>query len=488
MKTDVYKFNSTTIKTQLARLLPYFPRSICRHKKSLLAIFFTFISGVIVFFSNGLSTQGRLTIFVFLLTVILWSTTSINAGYIALVSVFLLLLTGGISQEQFFESLGSDVVWLMIGAFILGSAVKQTGLATRLTQTVANKAHNVSSLFWLLTTVLIPLSFLIPSTSGRAAVTYPIFRSITHAIDDKRTRRALALLMPSIILVSTIASLTGAGSHLIAKDLLAEISGKNISFSQWLLYGLPFGIVASYASCWVIMRLFLDKKCLQKKLDVQYLQSTPLSLPERKTLLIVLLMLLLWITEQWHGLKIATVTIIGAMILTAPNFGVIKWKDAVKDVSWNLIIFVSATLVLGRALISSGASEWIINHVFHFSEINNINSQFFILLLLTIISLTSHIYMTSHTARAAALVPPLLYLASSLNINPVAVLFLSTLGMDYCLTFPVSSKALMVYHDAEEDGFKSTDLLRLSSVMIVVHLALVILFYYTWWRWVGLSF
>ncbi|PMB20982.1 SLC13 family permease [Fischerella thermalis] len=487
MKIESDEIKQTAINTQLDIILQYFRRLSRWQTKLLLALFLTFISGVTVFLSDSLSIQGRLTIIVFLLTVILWSMTSINAGYIALVSVLMLLLTGSISQEDFFESLGSDVVWLMIGAFILGGAVKQTGLATRLTQAVAAKAHNVSSLFWLLTTVLIPLSFLIPSTSGRAAVTHPIFRSVANAIEDKRTRRALAILMPSIILVSTIASLTGAGSHLVAKDLLEEISEKDISFSQWLLYGLPFGIVASYATCWVIMQLFLDRRRWQQKLDVECLQSAPLSLPERKTLMIVLLMLGLWLTEKWHGLEIATVTVIGAILLTAPKFGVMKWKDAVKDVSWNLIIFVGATLALGHALISSGASEWIINNVFRFSDINTSKSHFLILLLLAIISLTSHIYMTSHTARAAALVPPLLYLASSLDINPVTVLFISTLGMDYCLTFPVSSKALMVYQDAEEDGFKPKDLLRLSSVMIVVHFVLIVLFYYTWWRWVGLS-
>jgi len=486
MKLSVDKHKDIPINNLLETLLAFFQTSSRWQMKSLIAIFLTSLSGVIVFLPNGLSIQGKLTIFVFLVAVILWSTTSINAGYVAMVSVLLLLLTGGISQEQFFESLGSDVVWLMIGAFVLGGAVKQTGLATRLTQMVAAKAHNVSSLFWLLTTVLIPLSFLIPSTSGRAAVTHPIFRSVAGATEDDRTRRAIALLMPTIILVSTIVSITGAGSHLIAQDLLQEIADEDISFSQWLVYGLPFGVVASYASCWVIMRLFLDKQRLQQKLNVEYLQTEPLSMPERKTLLIVLLMFALWVTEKLHGLEIATVTVIGAMILTAPNFGVMQWKDALKAVSWNLIIFVGATLVLGRALISSGASGWLINNIFQFSDINSAKSHFLILLLIAIISLTSHLYMTSHTARAAALVPPLLYLASSLNINPVAVLFLSTLGMDYCLTFPVSSKALMVYQDADE-GFKATDLLRLSSVMIVIHFALILLFYYTWWRWVGLS-
>lgn len=445
------------------------------------------IAGIIVSLPASLPIQGRLAVFTFLVATIFWSITSLNAAYVALCSAIMLVLIGAISQEQFFASMGSKVVWLMIGAFILGNAVKETGLAARLTYMVVAKANNVANLFWLLTTVLIPLSFLIPSTSGRAAVTYPVFCSITQEIADKQIRRTLCLLMPTIILVSTIVSLTGAGSHLVANDLLEQIAKQEISFGQWMLYGLPFGVVASYISCWVISRTFLNKEQLQKPLNLPQLPAQSLSLKERKTLGITLLMLIFWLTEAWHGLEIATVTMIGAVFLTMPRFGVIEWKSSVKAVSWNLIIFVAATLVLGHSLIESGASQWIFDHIFHWSDVHSTRSSLIIFVLLAIISLTSHIYMTSHTARAAALVPPLLYLASSLSLNPVAVMFLSTLGMDYCLTFPVSSKALLVYQELDEDGFQPKDLLRLSSVLIVIHLVLMVLFYYTWWRWVGLS-
>lgn len=464
-----------------------FQRAYCWKRKTFLIPVLITIAAIAVSLPHSLPIQGRLALFTFLVATIFWSTTKINAAYVALGSAILLVLTGAISQEQFFASMGSDVVWLMIGAFILGDAVKQTGLAARLTHMVVAKANNVANLFWLLTTVLIPLSFLIPSTSGRAAVTYPVFRSITAAIDDKQIRRALCLLMPTIILVSTIVSLTGAGSHLVANDLLEQIAKQEISFGQWVLYGLPFGVIASYLSCWVISRMFLKTRQLQQPLTLPQLEMQSLSLTEQKTLGITLLMLFLWLTETWHGLEIATVTIMGAMLLTMPKFGVIQWKNSVKAVSWNLIIFVAATLTLGRSLIQSGASQWIFDHIFHWSDVRSAQSSLIIFLVLAIISLTSHIYMTSHTARAAALVPPLLYLASSLNVNPVAVLFLSTLGMDYCLTFPVSSKALLVYQDLEEGGFRPKDLLRLSSVLIVIHLVLMVLFYYTWWRWVGLS-
>lgn len=476
----------TSVKTRF--LSKFLPPSSRRLVTALLPITLTSIVGIAVLVPSTLSTQGRLAIFAFLVAAILWSTTPINTAYVALISVIFLVFTGGISQEQLYGSLASHVIWLMIGAFVLGGAVKKTGLATRLTQSVVARADTVGSLFWLLTTVLIPLSFVIPSTSARAAVTLPIFRSIAGETKDKRILRALALLIPTIILVSTIVSLLGAGSHLVANDLLQQITGQQISFGQWVLYGLPFGVAASYISCWVIMRLFLNQRRLHQKLKIESVPQKPFSSSELKTLGIILLTVILWLTKNWHGLEIATVSIFGAMLLTMPNFGVMKWKDGVNAVSWNLIIFVGAALVLGRSLISSGAAQWIIDRIFTLTDIAQTQSHPMIFLLLAFICLTSHLYITSHTARAVVLVPPFLYLATSMQLNPVAVLFFTTAAMDYCLTFPVSSKALVIYKEMDEEAtYTPRDLLRLSAVMVVVHFALMILFYYTYWHWIGLS-
>jgi di/tricarboxylate transporter len=274
---------------------------------------------------------------------------------------------------------------------------------------------------------------------------------------------------------------------LVANDLLNQIAKQRISFTQWAIYGLPFGITASYASCWVIMRLFLDKERLDRKLQVPQSKQKPLSRAEWTTLIVVGVMIALWLTESWHGLEIATVSVAGALVLTLPGIGVLKWKEGLKSVSWNLIIFVGAALVLGRALIDTGAAQWIIDRIFAVSSIADTESRPLILLILAFISLTSHIYMTSHTARAAALVPALLYLGSSLQLNPIAVMFISTVGMDYCLTFPVSSKALLMFQELEGETYKPADLLRLSSALLVVHLGLMLLFYYGYWRWVGLK-
>jgi len=294
--------------------------------------------------------------------------------------------------------------------------------------------------------------------------------------------------MPTVILVATVSTLIGAGSHLIAVDLLNTISGQSVSFLQWALWGVPFGVAASYVSCWVVMRLFLDKDHLDRRLEMSSPgEGVPLSRAERGTLVVLVVMVALWLGEPLHGLEIAIVTMVGALVLTLPGVGVMRWKDGLAAVSWNLIVFVGASLALGRALIESGAAEWIIENLFAATGIRAAESLLLILLILAFISLTSHVYMTSHTARAVALVPPLLYLASSLEVNPVAVMFIGTVGMDFCLTFPVSSKAILLFQEAEGGAFETSDLLRLSAVLLPVHVVMILVFYYGYWQWVGLA-
>ncbi|WP_273545945.1 SLC13 family permease [Leptodesmis sichuanensis] len=284
-----------------------------------------------------------MSLLIFGTTVSIWTLTRFNVSYIAISAALLLVVTGAVPQTQMFHALGDEIIWMMIGAFVLGAAIQETGLATRLTQFVVGRVRTVAGLFWLMTLLMIPLSFLIPSTSGRAAVTLPVFRSVTSELRDPKIIRALALLIPTVILVSTIVSLVGAGSHLIANEFLLQMAQQQVSFAQWALYGLPFGVVASLLSCWVIMRLFLDRNRLKQAIHLQIgnTTKTPWSRSEWMTLAISMGMLLLWLTERMHGLRLATVAI------------------------------------------------------------------------------TSHLYMTSHAARAVALVPALISLATTLNLNVI---------------------------------------------------------------------
>ena len=442
---------------------------------------------VVLLLPRSLSGEGRAAVFAFGLAVVLWSATSVPAAWVALACVLVLIALGGAGQEVLFASLSSDVVWLMIGAFVLGGAVQGTGLAARLTSAVTSRAGSVGGVLWAVTVLVLPLSVLIPSTSGRAAVMLPVHRALSRAAGDARVSRALSLLIPTIILVSTISTLVGAGSHLVANDLLEQVSGERLSFLRWALYGVPFGVAASLLSCLVISRMFLDRDTRQRPLSVPARAKTPFSRAEWRTLTVVVVMVGLWVSESAHGIEIATVAVVGAVVLTMPGPGVLSWKVGVKAVSWNLVVFVGAALVLGEALIDTGAAQWVVERLFAVSGIAVAGSPLLVLVVLSLLTLTSHVYMTSHAARAAALVPGVLYLGQSLDLDPVAMMFIGTVGMDYCLTFPVSSKALLLFAELDEPTFDPPDLLRLSAVLLLGHVVLIVVFYYGYWQFVGLA-
>ncbi len=476
------------LEKEIAQKVPVIPkRRFSWVVNAIVPLSLCLAAGILILLPDSLPFQARIALWVFAFSIILWSVTKLNTAFVALAALVFLVLAGGAPQKALIDSLASDVIWLMIGAFILSEAIQITGLADRLTALVLKRARTVKGVFWELTFVLIFLTFFIPSTSGRAAVLLPVFKSLSAAA-NKRITKALSLLLPSVILVITISTLIGAGSHLIANNLLQQQTGQSISFLKWIIYGLPFGIAAAIITCQVILWMFLKPELRQQELKIEVKSKhRQFSKAEKKTLIIAATMVVLWTTESLHGIEIAVIAITGAVALMLPKLGVISFKQGVKSVSWELIIFIGAALMLSQALIDSGAAQWIIDHIFIFTGIVTAKSTFLILVLLIVISLTSHLYITSHTARAAALVPGLLFLAHSLHANPVAVLFIGTVGMDYCLTFPVSSKGLLMFQETDKENFQPADLLRLSAVMLTIHFILMIIFYFTYWRWTGLQ-
>jgi di/tricarboxylate transporter len=195
----------------------------------------------------------------------------------------------------------------------------------------------------------------------------------------------------------------------------------------------------------------------------------------------------LWLSQGWHGVDAAAVTVAGALVLTAPGVGVISWSEGLKAISWNLLLFLAAALVLGRALTDSGAAQWVTSGLVSWIGHVGSGSELPLLLLTLLVTATAHIYMPSHAARAAALVPPLLYVAAASELDPLALVFLGTIGLDYCSTFPVSSKALMLYQGLDGEPFQAPDLLRLSAALLPLYILLMLLFYFSYWRWLGLA-
>ncbi|MFI6643861.1 SLC13 family permease [Streptomyces sp. NPDC050504] len=441
----------------------------------------------------GLSGEGRLTLAVFTAATCAWIGTSIDDTYIALGAGLALTVTGVISSETLFSTLGDETVWLLICSFVLAAAVARTGLAGRAAAFLVTGARTVRQLTHLTTAALLVTAFAVPATSGRAALALPVFLALAHALAERRRLVVmLALLFPTVILLSAVATLIGAGAHLITVKVLWEQAGERIGFVEWLLLGLPLAVVTSHLAAEAVLltttrradrkgRVRITAERLQEQSDTPV--TGPLTTAEARCVLLLGTVVLLWCSEPVHRVSPAVVALIGAVVAASPALGTVRMKDGLRTVPWPLLLFMAATMAMGAALASSGAAKWLVGGVPGGSSV----PAWAFLAAVVAVSTAAHLVLQSRSARSSVLIPLVVAAAVGAGVNPVAAALASTAAAGFCHTLPASAKPVALYADLPESvpTYTPRDLLRLSAVLAPLTAGVVLLFALTLWPLLG---
>ncbi|MFC8823834.1 SLC13 family permease [Streptomyces sp. NPDC057137] len=439
-----------------------------------------------------LGGDARFTLVVFILATYTWIATSVDDTYVALGAGLALTATGVISSETLFATLGDETVWLLICAFVLAAAVSKTGLAGRAAAWLVGGAGTVRQLVHLTTAGLVVTAFAVPATSGRAALALPVFLALAKALADrKRLVVMLALLFPTVILLSAVATLIGAGAHLITVGVLWEQTGEELGFVTWLILGLPLAVVSSHLAAELVLLtttrradrtgpVRITTAQIQEHSDAPV--QGPLTPPEARCLLLLGTVVVLWCSEPLHGVSPAVVALIGAVVAASPALGTVGLKDGLRTVPWPLLLFMAATMAMGIALSESGAADWLVGWVPGGASM----PPWMFLAGVIVISTAAHLALQSRSARSSVLVPLVVAAALAAGVNPVAAAFASTAAAGFCHTLPASAKPVALFADLPgTPTYTPRDLLRLSAVLAPLTAALVLLFALAVWPLLG---
>ncbi|SDN84048.1 anion transporter [Streptomyces sp. cf386] len=438
----------------------------------------------------GLGADARLTLAVFALATCAWVATPVDDTYIALGAGLALTVTGVISSDTLFGTLGDSTVWLLICAFVLAAAVTRTGLAGRAAAFLVGGARTVRQLVHLTTAALVVTAFAVPATSGRAALALPVFLALAKVLADrKRLVVMLALLFPTVILLSAVATLIGAGAHLITVSVLWQATGDRIGFTEWLLLGLPLAVASSHLAAEAVL-LTATRRADRKgpvHITAEQIQehsdhpvTGPWSQAEKRCALLLGTVVVLWCSEPLHRVPPAVVALIGAVVAASPALGTVHLKDALKTVPWSLLLFMAATMAMGVALADSGAAKWLVD------GLPAGVSPLLFLAVVIVISTAAHLILQSRSARSSVLVPLVVAAAVGAGVNPVAAALASTAAAGFCHTLPASAKPVTLFSDLPgTPTYTPRDLLRLSAVLAPLTAALVLLFAVAVWPLLG---
>ena len=202
------------------------------------------------------------TLIILVITVALFIWGRVRADIVALTALAALLVLGILTPAEALAGFSSPIVIMMIGLFVVGGAIMQTGLA-KLTgnKLMALSRGNVTITFLL---VMLVTSFIgaFVSNTGTVALMMPIIMSIAAGSGMQSSRFLMPLAFAGSL--GGMLTLIGTPPNLVIDEVLTEGGYQPLAFFSFF----PVGIIVIAIGIIVLMplsKIFLSKKQNGKK-------------------------------------------------------------------------------------------------------------------------------------------------------------------------------------------------------------------------------
>lgn len=413
----------------------------------------------------GLSYAGKMSLAIFAAALTLWVTASIPNYATSLFVIVALPLTGGWSEDDALGVLGYEVIWLTFSAFVIASGMEKSGLAKRLALAMISKlGKSTNSVLFLLILVNFMIAFVVPSTTARAAMMFPIVLLIIEAFEvnlhdpHNNFGRLMAIQGLQSNNLSTAAIVTATSSQILALSFIRDLAGEDISWLGWFIASAPVTICTLFASFFIGKLLFKIPKVAKGKVNKvdmskihdQYAQLGKMQSVEKKALALFILTVCLWALDEYQlglfgfQLSLVMVAILSAALFFTPYVGILKWSEA--KISWNLLIFACGAYAAGVSLDATGVAPWGLKGIFSSLGVEDM-SFFTLYAVVMLIGSFSHFVFTSKTVRTIILIPTVIGLAQVTGHSPLALALPAAFTIADTITLPPHSKVNLIYYN-----------------------------------------
>lgn len=198
-----------------------------------------------------------ITLVILAVSAVFFALGRVRSDIVALCALILLLFFGILTPEEALAGFSNPVVIMMVGLFVVGGAIFQTGLAKQVSGSIMRLAGtNELSLFLLVILVTAAIGAFVSNT-GTVALMLPIVVSLAAGAKMSASR----LLMPLAFASSMGGMLTliGTPPNLVINETLVEAGYPSLSFFSFFPVGLVCIVVGilvllpSADGCWQAM-------------------------------------------------------------------------------------------------------------------------------------------------------------------------------------------------------------------------------------------
>jgi sodium-dependent dicarboxylate transporter 2/3/5 len=395
---------------------------------------------------------------VFMLATWLWLTEAVPlfATSILIIGLQVLLLgnPGGWSFLGYESGLGPDythfltpladpVIVLFFGGFILAIATVKEGVDKALAGEILTIfGKNSTLLLFSIMGITAVFSMWMSNTATTAMMITLAMPLVARFKPGNPFRRGLLLSIPFAANIGGMGTPISSPPNAVAVSFLKN-SGIEISFFKWFVLAFPIWLILL-----ALVFLFILKTYRSNEEPLAIKPERP-GIDKRGWFVISIfaLTVLLWLSDQFHGLPSAVVALIPPIVFTTT--GLVKTRDLQK-LDWHILLLIAGGIALGSGIQSTGLDTYILD------LIPSESTYIFVLVLLSTMLLSSFI---SNTASANLLIPLALALSYSIDsYNATSLVMGVALAASCSMILPVSTPPnAMAYAKGE---LKASDFMK----------------------------
>ena len=185
------------------------------------------------------------TLIILGLSVIFFVNGRIRSDLVALCALILLILFNIITPEEGLSGFSNSIVLMMVGLFVVGGGIFQTGLAKIISQKILNLAGNSETRLFILIILATAAIGGFVSNTGTVALMLPIVVSLANAANVNPRRFLMPLAFASSM--GGMMTLIGTPPNLVISGVLEAETGEGLSFFSFMPVGLiciTIGLIA----------------------------------------------------------------------------------------------------------------------------------------------------------------------------------------------------------------------------------------------------
>ncbi|HSF16674.1 MAG TPA: DASS family sodium-coupled anion symporter [Vicinamibacteria bacterium] len=398
------------------------------------------------------------------LMAIFWVSEAIPLAATSLFPLALYPLLGLGSASESSAPYANHLVFLFLGGFMLAQAMQRWGLHRRIALQIVRRVGTSPPRLVLGFMCASGFLSMWVSNTATVAMMMPIgFAVVQQAaegvgresnIDVRPGRFHFGVdLMLGIAYGSSIggvATLIGTPPNVLLAGTMAETRGIEISFLEWLAFGLPLSAVFLPLT-WVWLTKFafpLEIDSIPgggEQIEVEMRRLGPLTTPEKRLAVVFGLTAAAWtFAPVWTAwiptgslVTDSTIAMIAAVSLFALPAGngerLLDWESASK-LPWHVVLLFGGGFSLAAGFERSGLSTWVGEGLIAFEQAP---LPIFIVVVVTLlVTLTE---FASNTASAAMSIPLLAATADTMGISPLLLAIPATVAASCAFMLPAAT-------------------------------------------------